>query len=132
MPTIVVDQTLTATRIPPGEAAGGMLQKSKRLSHRGPPSFLLECHDRTLVAAFSLLPKTKVRNETILPCNLSKVLVPTELCIKTSSIHSRSSFDLSCVCPTLTSRFTAFSVLTVNHQTQCFEAVREGGCFRPF
>ena len=29
-----------------------------------------------------------------------------------SSMHARSSFDLSSVCPTLTSRFSRFSVLT--------------------
>ena len=50
-------------------------------------------------------PKTKVRNQTILPCSLSRVLVPTESWRRISSMHSRSSLALSSVCPTLTSFF---------------------------
>ena len=92
------------------------------------PGFL-ECHDRTLVAAFSLLPKTKVRNQTILPCNLSRVLVPTELWLRISSMHSRSSFDLSSVCPTLTSRFPTFSVLTTSPKV--LKQSENGGAFDP-
>ena len=78
---------------------------------RGSTDFL-ECHDRILVGRVQSSPKNKGAKPDNPAMQPFKSLVPTELWRRISSMHSRSSFDLSSVCPTLTSRFSTFSVFT--------------------